>query len=209
VIPFHSYGQEMKVSVTTDTLTNEITNFVSLIHIPEGGRVRFQQRLLPQSVLIICPALEFALWDTTNHIFTLIFPAYSRMDTLTFSFICKTDSLPDLITWGESALMFENKHKTVEKLNTPARNHIVRQNNIPLDSLIEGFYYIQILASKTIQIKTDVKKLIHLQEEHILLEQKTDKYYKYFIGNFSSKKQASASLKYYRQYMPDAFVRQF
>lgn len=201
-------GQEMIVSATTDTLTNEITSFISLIDIPEGGRVRFQQRLLPQTKLTR-PPLEFSLWDTTNNIFTLITPQYPHSDTLSFVFICKTDSLPDIITWGETALMFENKNRIVNKINIPAKNYIIRQNKIPVDSLIAGFYYIQILASKTIQSKNDIAKLIHLQSDHFALEEKTGKYYKYFIGHFSSRKQASDHLKYYRQYTPDAFIIQF
>ncbi|MDR0602920.1 MAG: SPOR domain-containing protein [Bacteroidales bacterium] len=206
IIPLQ--GQEMVISATTDTSTNEITTFITLIDIPEGGRVRFQQRLLPHTKLTLPPS-EFSLWDTTNNIFTLITPKYPHSDTLSFVFICKTDSFPDIITWGESALMFENKNRIVEKINIPAKNYIIRQNNIPVDSLIAGFYYIQILASKTVQSKNDIAKLIHLQNDHFTLEEKTEKYYKYFIGHFSSRQQASDYLKYYKQYTPDAFIIQF
>jgi hypothetical protein len=205
LVPAHFQGQEIMVSASTDTLTNKITTVVSLIHIPEKGRVRYQQRLHPQTKLIR-PPLEFVLWDTLSNIFTLIIPEYPRIDTLTFTFVCQTDSLPNTIYWGEAALMFENKDRIVEKINIPEKYYIVRQTNIPVDSRIKGIYYIQILASKTIQTKSDVANLVHLQDEHFILEEKTEKYYKYFIGNFSSQKQASIHLKYYRQYMPDAFV---
>lgn len=201
-------AQEIMLSATADTLSNEITTFVSLIHIPEGGRMRFQQRLSPHTKLMHPPA-EFTLWDTTDNILTLIAPKYPCQDTLSFAFICQTDSLPDIITWGEAALMFENKNKIVEKINIPAKNYIVRQSNIPVDALTEGFYYIQILASKTIQSKNDIATHIRLQNEHFIVEQKAEKYYKYFIGIFNSKKQAFSQLKYYKQYMPDAFVIQF
>jgi hypothetical protein len=197
----------MKITAKTDTISNEITTFVSLINIPEGGRARYQQRLLPTTKLIGLPPYEFLLWDTAKNILTIITPKYPRIDTLKFTFVCRTDTLPDVVTWGEVALMYENKDKEVKKITSPARNYIVRQPSITeTDSLTKGMYYIQVSASKTMQNKEDVAKLVHLQKEHIVLEEKTDKYYKYFIGNFSSKEQATTQLKYYKQYVSDAFI---
>jgi hypothetical protein len=131
------------------------------------------------------------------------------MDTLSFTFHCKLDSLLDIIAWGEAALMYENKNKSTGKINIPAKDYIIRPKNIAVDSLIKDLFYIQILASKTIHQKEDIANLVHLQEEHIILELKTGQYYRYFIGCFSSGKQASAELKYYRQYMPDAFILRY
>ncbi len=203
-----SYGQEIISFARMDTITNEITTFISLVNIPDGGRVRFQQRLHPKATLTNLPS-EFLLWDTANNILTLISSNYPSIDTLAFKFVCKTDSLPDVILWGESALMYENKKGIVQKITSPARNYIVRQNRPDIDTLQKESYYIQISASNTMQKKNDIAKLVHLQNEHIILEQKTEKYYKYFIGNFTSKEQASTYLKYYRQYIPDAFIIQF
>jgi len=199
------YGQELKIAVKTDTITNEITTFVSLINIPEGGRVRFQQRLSPQARLIrLSP--EFLLWDTANTILTIITPNYPRMDTLHFSFVCRMNFLPDAIFWGESALMYENKSGVVQKINLLAKNHIVRQSPPEADSLTKGMYYIQVSAVKTMQNRDEIAKLVHLQTGHSILEERTDNFYKYFIGHFSTKEQASKQLKYYKQYVPDAFV---
>jgi len=127
------YAQEMKIAAKIDTTSKEITTFVSLINIPESGRVRFQQRLLPNTKIITMP-YDFLLWDTANNILTIITPKYPRIDTLNFAFICDTDTLPDTIFWGESALMYENKNKEVKKISFPAKNYIIRQKNIEADS---------------------------------------------------------------------------
>ena len=198
------YGQELKITAQTDTITNEITTFVSLINIPEGGRVRFQQRLSPQVKLIrLSPG--FLLWDTANSILTVITPNYPRID-LHFSFVCRMNFLPNAFFWGEAALMYENKSGVVQKINLPAKNHIVRQSPPEVDSLTKGMYYIQVSAVKTMQNRNEIAKLAHLQTGHSILEEKTDKFYKYFIGHFSTKEQASSQLKYYKRYISDAFV---
>ena len=201
----YSYGQEMLISARTDTLTNEITSLVSLINIPEGGRTRFQQRLSPQAKLINLPS-DFLLWDTANNILTLITPRYPRIDTLSFQFVCKTDSLPDVLPWGESALMYEDNTGMVRKITSPVKHYIVRQSYCNTDSLVKDMYYIQISASNAIQDKNTLAKTVHLQKEHIILEEKTGKQYKYFIGNFISKEHASAHLEYYKKYVSDAFI---
>jgi hypothetical protein len=204
-----SYGQELKITAKTDTTNNEIITFVSLINIPEGGRTRFQQRLSPQAKLIKLPS-ETLLWDTTNNILTIITPKYPRIDTLNFTFVCRTDSHPNAIFWGEAALMYENKSGIVQKIKSPAKNYNVRQSqNLETNSLKKGMYNIKVSASKSMQNKNDVAKLVHLQNEHIILEEKTEKYYKYFIGNFITKEQASEHLKYYKQYVSDAFLLQY
>ncbi len=43
VISTLSYGQEVIHSVNIDTVKQEITTYVSLIDIPQGGRARYQQ----------------------------------------------------------------------------------------------------------------------------------------------------------------------
>jgi hypothetical protein len=204
-----SYGQELKITAKTDTISNEITTFVSLINISEGGRARFQQRLSPQAKLIKLPS-KTLLWDTANNILTIITPKYQRIDTLNFTFVCRVDSLPNAILWGEAALMYENKAGFVKKITLPAKNYIVRQSPISdADSLTKGMYYIQVSASKSMQNKNEVAKLVRLKKEHIILEEKTEKFYKYFIGHFTTKEQASEQLKQYKQYVSDAFVVQF
>jgi len=205
----HLCGQELKISAKIDTANNEITTFVSLINISEDGRTRFQQRLSPQARLIKLPS-ETLLWDTANTILTIITPKYPRIDTLNFTFVCRVDSLPDTILWGESALMYENKSGIVQKINVPAKTYLVRQPLISkTDSLTKGMYYIQVSASKSMQSKNEIAKLVHLQKEHIILEEEAKDYYKYFIGNFITKEQASEQLKYYKQYVSDAFIVQY
>ena len=200
-----SYGQHITISTQADTLTNEITSHVSLINIPEGSRARFQQRLFSHAKLISLPS-DFLLWDTANNILTIITPSYPKIDTLSFQFVCKTDSLPDVLSWGEAALMYEDNKGVVRKIALPVKHYVIRNNNSDVDSLVKETYYIQISASKTMQNKNELAKRVHLQSGHIVSEEKTEKYYKYFIGNFTSKEQASEQLKYYKEYIPDAFV---
>ena len=125
----------MKIAAKIDTTNNEITTFVSLINIPEGGRTRFQQRLFYNAKLIRLPIpSEYLLWDTAKNIFTIITPKYPRIDTLNFTFVCRIDTLPDIISWGEAALMYENKNKEVKKNTLPVKNYIIRRKNIEAGS---------------------------------------------------------------------------
>ena len=204
----HTYGQKVITFATVDTVTNEVTSFISLIDIPQGGRARFQQRL-PVQAKLIAPPLEFLLWDTNNNIFTIVSGNYPKRDTLFFKFTCKMDYLSDNITWGESAFMYEDKNKQVQKINIPAKVYPVRKEIKDSVSIQKGMFYIQISASKSPQKKTDLEKQIHLQKEHILIEQKTDKYYIYLIGHFPTRAAASEKLKDYKKHISDAFVVTF
>ena len=205
-LPVCFYAQELKITVKTDTTSNEITTYISLINIPDGKRVRFQQRLLPNAKLVKLPT-EFLLWDTANSVLTLITANYPPVDTLNFAFVCRSETLPDVIFWGEAALMYENKKGEVKKITSAAKNYFVRQPTIPETyNLTKGMYYIQVSASKTVQNSLDVAKLVHLQNEHSILDEKTDKYYKYYVGQFATKEQAIKQLSYYKQYVSDAFV---
>jgi len=201
----HSFGQEMTVSAKIDTANYKITTFVSLMQIPAGGRARFQQRLYPNAKVINLPS-EFLLWDTAKNILTLIAANYPRVDTLSFQFVCKTDVLPDTLVWGEAALMYENNKGMVQKINVSAKKYVMRQRNAEMDSLVKKEYYIQISASKAMQNKQELAQLVRLQSEHSIIEEKTEKYYKYLIGNFATEEQAKKQLNYYKKYIPDAFV---
>jgi len=210
IVLFHftkicSYGQQLTIYAQADTLSNEITSYVTLINIPEGSRARFQQRLFSQAKLINLSSY-FLHWDTADNILTIITPKYPKIDTLSFQFVCKANSLPDVLSWGEAALMYEDNNGIVRKIATPVKQYIVRNNNPDIDSLKVGMYYIQISASKAVQDKKELAKHVHLQSEHVILEEITEAYYKYFIGNFTSKEHAAEQLKYYKKYVSDAFV---
>ena len=201
-------GQKAITSASIDTVKNEITTFVSLINIPQGGKARFQQRL-PIQAKLVTPSLDFLLWDTSNHIFTIIVANYPDIDTLPFQFVCKWNALPDNITWGESAFMYEDKSKQVQKINIPAKTYAVRGEVTDSATLQKEMFYIQISASKTPQKMSDLSKQVHLQSDNKIIERKTEKYYTYLIGHFPTRESASEKLKYYRQYVSDAFVVTF
>ena len=205
---FPTYGQKVITTAIIDTATNEITSFVSLIDIPQGGRARFQQRL-PVQAKLAAPPLEFLLWDTNNNIFTIVAGNYPKIDSLFFKFTCKMDYISDNISWGESAFMYEDKNKQVQKINIPAKIYPVREEMKDSVSLPKGMFYIQVSASKSPQKITDLEKQVHLQKEHKLIERKTDKYYTYLIGYFPTKESASQKLKDYKKYASDAFVVTF
>ena len=206
-ITLPAFGQKMTLSISTDTVRNEVTTHVSLINIPQGGRVRFQQRL-PAQAKLLAPPLSFLLWDTANNIFTIISPNYPKIDTLPFVFVCKMDSLPDRLLWGESALMYEDKNKQVQKIKNPARTYIIREKvkNIDSVTLQKGMFYIQVSASKSPQKIGELSKQIHLQNEHKLIERKTANLYTYLIGHFPTKASAAEILKEYKKYAKDAFI---
>ena len=204
------FGQKITLSISTDTLRNEVTTYISLINIPQGGRTRFQQRL-PVQAKLIAPPLSILLWDTANNIFTIISPNYPKIDTLPFMFVCKMDSLPDRLLWGESAFMYEDKNKQVHKIKNPARTYIIKEKTGNSDSatLQKGMFYIQVSASKSPQKIGDLSKQVHLQNEHKLIERKTSNLYTYLIGHFPTRASASEKLKEYKKYAADAFIVAF
>ena len=205
---FSVNGQKVITSAFIDTLKSEVTTFVSLIGIPHGGRARFQQRL-PVQAKLIAPPFRFLLWDTNNHIFTILTSNYPSMDTLSFQFVCKMNPLPERITWGESAFMYEDANRQVQKIKIPAKTYSTQAETRDTALLQKGMFYIQISASKNPQKISELSKQLHLQNEHKIIEQKTEKYYTYLIGSFPTRESASEKLNYYRQYIRDAFVVKF
>ena len=203
-----SHGQKVITSASIDTIKNEVTTYVSLINIPQGGRARFQQRL-PVQAKLIAPPLDFLLWDTNNHIFTIVSPVYPKIDTLFFHFVCRVNPLGNEITWGESAFMYEDKNKQVQKISIPAKVYPVKTPTIDSAALQKGMFYIQISASKASQRISDLSKSVHLQNEHKIIERKNGSYHTYLIGYFPTRESASEKLKFYRQYVSDAFVVTF
>ncbi len=208
VISTLSYGQEVIHSVNIDTVKQEITTYVSLIDIPQGGRARYQQRF-PAQAKLVAPPLEFLLWDTNNNIFTIVTANYPKADTLSFHFVCRVNSLGNEIIWGESAFMYEDRDKQVQKINIPAKRYSVRSEVKDSAMIEKGKFYIQVSASKTQQKISDLSKKVRLQGEHKILERKTEKYYTYLIGYFPTREAALEKLKYYRQYISDAFIVTF
>lgn len=200
-----SYGQKVTHFVKIDTIKQEVTTYVSLIDIPQGGRARYQQRL-PSQAKLVAPPLEFLLWDTNNTVFTIVTANYPKVDTLSFQFVCKINPLGNEITWGESAFMYENQNKQVQKISIPAKVYPVRVPAADSLSLQKGMFYIQVSASKTQQKISDLGKSVHLQNNHKIIERKNGNYYTYMIGYFPTRESASEKLKYYRQYVSDAFV---
>ena len=203
-----TYGQKVITAVAIDTVKNEVTSFVSLIDIPQGGRARFQQRL-PNQAKLLAPPLDFLLWDTNNNVFTIVTAIYPKIDTLFFKFTCKLDYLSENIVWGESAFMYEDKNKQVQKINVPAKTYPAREEVKDSASIQKGMFYIQVSASKNKQKIDDLRKQVSLQKEHKLIERKTDKYYTYLIGHFPTRAAATEKLKDYRKYVKDAFVVTF
>lgn len=208
IISIFSYGQKVINFAKIDTVKQEVTTYVSLIDIPQGGRARYQQRLLSQAKLV-APPLGFLLWDTNNNIFTIVTANYPKVDTLSFQFVCKINSLNHEITWGESAFMYEDKDKQVQKINIPAKIYSARSEVKDSVVLQKRMFYIQVSASKTQQKISDLSKQVRLQGEHKIIERKTEKYYTYLVGNFPTREAASEKLTYYQQYISDAFIVTF
>lgn len=201
-------GQKIIVSASADTLRNRVKTVVSLIDIPQHGRARFQQRL-PIAAKLVSPPLESVSWDTAHNVFTMTTVDYPHIDTLSFQFVCEMNPIPDTMIWGEAAFMFEDENKSVQKINTPAKKYIVRGKITDPNVLQKGMFYIQIIATKTPNKISDLSKRVHLQSGSEMIEYKTDIYYKYLIGHFSTKEAALKKLSYYRQYSKNAFIVAF
>ncbi len=196
--------------VEFDTNSHIVTEKVKFFNIPQGGKMRFQQRFVGN---IQCLQYDFdtLLWDTNDRILTLISPSFPKTetDTLQISFTMKMNDTISGLQWGEAALICETSHGKMHKQTSPSYSLYVKQQDTSLLSeskMFDGYYYVQVASLPLKHSKQDIAKQMHVQEGDVVVEMHTGKYYRYMIGHFATKEIAQQKLKYYRSYAKDAFI---
>lgn len=203
----------MLMEVERDTATNILTEHVKFFNIHQGGKMRFQQRILGVNYWLQCN-FSTLLWDTNDGILTVISPQFPIVDTLHISFSVKTDDSVSIQQWGEAALICETAHGKMHKQVLPAYSLYVKQETQPQQDtillaekrMLDGYYYVQVSAMRNKQSIKEMSKQMHLQKDDVLLEKIKGKFHCYFIGHFATKEIARKKLNYYHTYAKDAFV---
>ena len=212
----NSFAQYVLMQVERDTATNILTEQVKFFNIPQGGKMRFQQRMLGANYWLQSN-FSTLLWDTNDGILTLISPHFPLVDTLRISFSVKTEDSVSIQQWGEAALICETAHGKVHKQVLPAYSLYIQQEQqqqscqqdtivFSATEMLGGYYYVQVSAMRNKQSMKEMAKQMHMQKDDVLLEKIKGKFHCYFIGHFATKEIAQQKLKYYHTYAKDAFV---
>ena len=75
-----------------------------------------------------------------------------------------------------------------------------------IEPSFQSGYYIQVSSLSKSNL-AEIKKYIHLSKEDNVIEVKRDKLFVYYVGPFSTMKEATDKLEYYKNYVPDAYVK--
>jgi hypothetical protein len=196
-------AQSVIIKTEMDTFAQTLQTSLCFINIPEGVSLRWQQRLLPQVKLMSYDSVS-TLSDTSDGIFTVIWPHFSKADTFVYTFtVLFTDSLPTVFSWGEGALLYVDSVKGIRKIKTKAQN-IDRQSKEekPTKTFSKYAYYIQVGSGSNHDRKRDYR--LHRGDE--IYVEKSGRLYRYIVGPFETEKQARERLGFYRKQVSDAFI---
>lgn len=197
-----SYGQSIRMETEVDTIKNQITTSIFFNNIPTKNTARWQQILHPSSTLLHLDTTGI-LWDTSHHTLTIIWEKFPSKDSFSFSFTALfTPVLPETISWGEGALLFENTNNKIAKIKTAAQTihykAIYQENG---EYISDSIYFIQVGVGRN-NHESDYK----LQSGDKIQKTKIENQYKYHIGPFYSEAAARERLLFYKKQVPDAFI---
>lgn len=109
--------------------------------------------------------------------------------------------------WKTTAEKPVSEVSTKEKVVVPVENKTTPPANSQNTEVSEGNFYIQLFALKNRRTIADIKTLVRLMKEDTVVEiQRENNMYVYLVGSFSSKKEASTKLEYYKKYAQGSFI---
>lgn len=202
--PFHRLNaQSVVIKTEVDTLAQTLQTSLCFINIPEGVSLRWQQYMHPQAKLMSYDSVS-VLCDTSDGIFTVIWPQFPKADTIIYTFtVLFTDSLPDVFNWGEGALLYVDSVKGIRKIKTKAQKiEWQLKEEKPIIVLSPYAYYIQVGIGRNHDRKKDYR--LHRGDKIYVV--KSGRLYRYIVGPFETEKQARERLGFYRKQISDAYI---
>lgn len=196
------YGQKISLQTSIDTATNQITTSIYFTNIPVAKSARWQQILHPSSTLLSIDTIGI-VWDTTNHLLTVIWEEFPKKDTVVLSFSAAfTSTFPETFSWGEGAFLFKNTDEKIDKIKvsfqTIQYKSYYKESSFPCSEYI---YYIQVGA-----LSKDRKLDYKLYNGDEIFKIKASNCYKYQVGPYNSEAEAKERLFFYKKQVPDAFI---
>jgi len=139
---YAAYSQTSDISITIDLAKKEIVTFVKLDELPLDIDIVWQQRI-PQGTYYMSsastqnPEGQMIVFSLSKHLHTSV---------MSFSFVCKIDSIGETLSWGESALIYTDTASNKRIINFPPKiftvaEHLtdsIPQILIPIDNSEKG-----------------------------------------------------------------------
>lgn len=197
-----TYGQNISLETNLDTTTNQIATTIYFTNIPVATSARWQQILHPSSNLLAIDTTGI-LWDTTNHLLTVIWEEFPKEDTVVLFFNAEfTPTFPETFSWGEGAFLFKNTDEKIDKMKVSFQK-IQYKSRYQESSITfsEYIYYIQVGA-----LSEDKQSNYKLYDEDKIFKIKASNCYKYQVGPYNCEAEAKERLLFYKKQVPDAFI---
>ena len=118
---FAAYSQKSEIFIQVDPLRKEIVTHVTLKELPLGVDIVWQQHL-PQEAHIASAASGNQNAD--SKLLMMNFSRHMIRPTMSFSFLCKMDTIKEWILWGESSITY-TKDAQEKIVRFPAKVFIV------------------------------------------------------------------------------------
>ena len=117
------YSQNLNISVSINLEKKEILTYVNLSELPSGIDIVWQQKI-PRGT-------HFSSYtnnrNTDGKMIVLNFSKHLHTSTMTFSFICKIDSLGEELSWGESTLIYTDAEAEEHVIHYSPKIYIVAE----------------------------------------------------------------------------------
>ena len=120
---FAAYSQKSDISITIDLEKREILTFVKLSGLPSGVDILWQQKI-PKGTHFSSSSNS---QNTDGKMIVLSFSRHLHASTMSFSFVCKADSIGEEISWGESALIYTDAESQEQVINFSAKTYIIAE----------------------------------------------------------------------------------
>ncbi|MCL2131769.1 MAG: SPOR domain-containing protein [Lentimicrobiaceae bacterium] len=123
LISFGAYSQKSDMSVTIDPEKKEILTYVRLSELPSGVDIIWQQKI-PKGAMFSSSSSN---QNPEGKMMVLSFSKHLHASTMSFSFVCKLDSVGEEIFWGESAVVYTDAESKEQVINFPAKTFVVAE----------------------------------------------------------------------------------
>jgi len=117
-----AYSQSSDISIKIDTAKKEILTYVKLSELPSDVDLIWQQKIPKGTQFSSYPSSP-----TNSKMIVLNFSKHLHASTMSFSFVCKVDSLGETLSWGESALIYTDAKLKEHVVNFFPKTFIVAE----------------------------------------------------------------------------------
>ena len=120
-----AHSQSSDISIKVDLSRKEIVTYVTLREVPKGVDIIWQQKIPKEAHFL---SHGRGNQNADSKVMMMSFSRHLLAPTMSFSFICKMDTIGDWIVWGESSITYTTKEGKDRVSKFPARLFIIKDH---------------------------------------------------------------------------------